>query len=109
MESRAKFAGHPIHQMMVAFPIGAFGLAVTSDLLRAGSSDRRYEHTAARAIDFGLASAALAAPFGLIDWLAIPSGTRAKRVGSWHALGNAALIGLFIGSRWLRARGDLRR
>jgi uncharacterized membrane protein len=109
MESRAKLAGHPIHQMMVAFPIGAFGMAVTSDVLRGGRSHRRYEHSAALAIDIGLVSAALAAPFGLVDWLAIPRGTRAKRVGAWHALGNTALLGLFVGSRWLRARGDLKR
>lgn len=109
MESRAKFAGHPIHQMMVAFPIGAFGMAVTSDVLRAGRSERTYEATAARAIDFGLVTSALAIPFGLVDWLAIPRGTRAKRVGLWHALGNATLLGLFVGSRWLRGRGDLRR
>jgi uncharacterized membrane protein len=109
MESPAKLAGHPIHQMMVAFPLGAFGMAVTSDLLRHGRSERTYEVTAARAIDFGLVSAALAMPFGLIDWLAIPGGTRAKRVGLWHALGNATLLGLFVGSRWLRARGDLKR
>lgn len=109
MESRAKFAGHPIHQMMVTFPIGAFGLAVTTDALRRGRHSRVHEVTATRAIDFGLVSAAVAVPFGLIDWLAIPRGTRAKRVGLWHALGNAALLGLFVGSRWLRARGDLRR
>ena len=94
--------------MMVAFPLGAFGLAVSSDALRGGRRNRLYEYTAARAIDFGLASAALAAPFGLVDWLSIPDGTRAKRVGLWHALGNVALLGLFGGSRWLRARGDRR-
>jgi uncharacterized membrane protein len=108
MESHAKFAGHPIHQMMVAFPLGAFGMAVSSDALRGGRRSRMYEYTAARAIDFGLVSAALAAPFGLVDWLSIPGGTRAKRVGLWHALGNVALLGLFGGSRWLRARRDRR-
>jgi uncharacterized membrane protein len=108
MESRAKFAGHPIHQMLVAFPIGAFGMAVSSDVLRGGRRSSMYEYTAARAIDFGLVSAALAAPFGLVDWLSIPAGTRAKRVGLWHALGNVALLGLFGGSRWLRARRDRR-
>lgn len=109
MESRAKFAGHPIHQMMVAFPIGAFGVAVTSDVLSRGRAAKSYQATAARAIDIGLVSAALAAPFGLVDWLAIPRSTRAKRVGLWHALGNAALLGLFAGSRVLRSRGDVRR
>jgi uncharacterized membrane protein len=108
MESRAKLAGHPVHQMLVAFPLGAFGMAVGSDALRAGRRRSAYEFTAARAIDFGLVSAALAAPFGLVDWLSIPSGTRAKRVGLWHALGNVALLGLFAGSRWLRARNDRR-
>jgi uncharacterized membrane protein len=109
MESHAKFAGHPIHQMLVAFPIGAFGMAVSSDVLRAGRRQPQYEYTAARAIDFGLISAAIAAPFGLVDWFAIPPGTRAKRVGLWHALGNAALLGLFASSRWLRGRRDLKR
>ncbi len=109
MESRARFAGHPIHQMMVTFPIGAFGLAVTSDVLRGGRRQRSNELIAKRAIDFGLVSAALAIPFGLVDWLAIPEGTRAKRVGLWHAVGNATLFGLFAGSRWFRAKRDLRR
>jgi uncharacterized membrane protein len=94
--------------MMVTLPIGAFGMAVSSDALSAGRRRRGYEFTAARAIDFGLISAAIAAPFGLVDWLAIPPGTRAKRVGLWHALGNAALLGLFAGSRYLRARHDRR-
>jgi uncharacterized membrane protein len=108
MESRAQFAGHPIHQMLVAFPIGAFGMAVSSDALRSGRRRRGHELVAARAIDFGLITAALAAPFGLVDWLSIPAGTRAKRVGLWHALGNVALLGLFAGSRRLRARRDPR-
>lgn len=109
MESHAKFAGHPIHQMMVAFPLGAFGMAVSSDVLRGGRRQPKFEYAAARAIDFGLITAAVAAPFGLVDWLAIPSGTRAKRIGLWHALGNTALLGLFISSRLLRARHDVKR
>jgi uncharacterized membrane protein len=109
MESRAQLLGHPVHQMLVAFPIGAFGVSVTSDALHAWRDQRKYEDAATLALDFALVSASVAAPFGLIDWLAIPSRTRAKRVGLWHALGNAALIGTFATSRWLRSRGDKRR
>lgn len=44
-----------------------------------------------------------AAVFGLIDWLAIPSGTRAKRIGLWHGAGNVVVVVLFIVSWLLRA------
>src|SRR5215207_4658484 len=44
-----------------------------------------------------------AAVFGLIDWLAIPSGTRAKAVGMWHGATNVVMVGLFIVSWLLRA------
>jgi uncharacterized membrane protein len=38
----------------------------------------------------------------LIDWFAIPQGTRAKAVGLVHGLGNVVVLLLFIGSWWLR-------
>jgi len=34
--------------------------------------------------------------FGLADWLAIPSGTRAQRIGLWHGAGNVVVVLLFI-------------
>jgi len=106
MESRTQLFGHPVHQMLVALPIGAFGLSVTSDVLHGWLRQRKFRDGATLALDFGLISAVAALPFGLIDWLAIPPGTRAKRVGLWHALGNVALLGIFGGSRWLRSHGD---
>jgi uncharacterized membrane protein len=109
MESRTQLFGHPVHQMLVTFPIGAFGVAVTSDALYAWRHERKFQNAATLALDFGLVTAAVAAPFGLVDWLAIRPGTRAKRVGLWHALGNTALLGIFGSSRWLRSRGDVRR
>jgi uncharacterized membrane protein len=51
----------------------------------------------------GIIGALAAAIFGLIDWLAIPSGTRAKAVGQWHGLGNLVIVGLFVVSWLLRA------
>ena len=44
----------------------------------------------------------IAAPFGLIDWLAIPAGTRAKRIGAWHGGGNVIVLLMYAGSWWLR-------
>jgi len=102
MESRTKLLGHPVHQIAVMFPIGALGFAVVSDTLHSVTRQRELASAAKYALNFGLIGAAIAAPFGLVDWLAIPSGTRAKRVGAWHAVGNLAVLGLFGAARWLR-------
>jgi len=102
MESRVQILGHPVHQVAVMFPIGALGFAVVSDACHAVTGSRDMEAAARHALSFGLVTAALAAPFGLIDWLAIPSGTRAKRVGAFHAVGNAVALSLFGAARYLR-------
>lgn len=104
MESRTQILGHPVHQIAVMFPIGALGLAVASDGLHALSKQRELQAVARHALNFGLVTALLTAPFGLRDWLAIPAGTRAKRVGAWHAVGNVAVLGLFTAARLLRSR-----
>lgn len=43
----------------------------------------------------GVIGGLLAACFGLIDWLAIPSGTRAKTIGLWHGASNVVVVLLF--------------
>src|SRR5258706_5363431 len=48
----------------------------------------------------GISGGLLAAPFGWIDWWAIPKGTRAKSVGLWHGTGNVFVLVLFAAS-WL--------
>jgi uncharacterized membrane protein len=106
MDSRTKLLGHAVHPMLVMFPLGAFGFAVASDALHTCLGQRRYAHAARQALDFGIATAALAAPFGTLDWLSIPRSTRPRRLGLWHGLGNVALLGLFAASRVLRARRE---
>lgn len=50
----------------------------------------------------GIVGGLIAAPFGLIDYLAIPSSTRAKYVGMLHGLGNVVVLLMFGLSWWLR-------
>jgi uncharacterized membrane protein len=50
----------------------------------------------------GIIGGLLAAVFALIDWLNIPSDTRAKAVGMWHGIGNVVVVALFALSWWLR-------
>jgi len=50
----------------------------------------------------GVLSGLFAAIFGFADWLALPSGTRAKKIGLWHAGVMDIVIILFAISWWLR-------
>ena len=47
-----------------------------------------------------------AAATGAVDFKSIPSGTRAKRVGWVHAIGNDVVLVLFALSAFLRYRAD---
>ena len=100
MESRAKLLGHPIHQMLIVFPLGLLAMAVIFDLLAIGLGNGYWSEISYWMIAAGVVTGLLAAPFGLIDWLAIPAGTRAKRIGAVHGLGNVVVVAMF-GLSWL--------
>lgn len=102
MQSRARFLGHPVHQMLVVFPLGLLGGAAAFDVLALAMDDGQLARVAYHLIVAGVITAVVAAPFGTIDWLAIPAGTRAKSVGLAHALGNGLVLAMFAASWWLR-------
>ncbi len=103
MESRAKLLGHPIHQMLVVFPLGLLSMAVVFDLLALGLGQGYWSEVAYWMIAAGVITGLLAAPFGAIDWFAIPDGTRAKRIGALHGIGNVVVVLLFAVSWWMRS------
>jgi uncharacterized membrane protein len=102
MESKAKALGHPIHQMLIPFPFGLLATAVIFDLVYLLWGNPTMVTVSYWMIFAGIIGAIIAAPFGLIDWLAIPGNTRAKTVGMIHGLGNVVVLLLFIGSCYLR-------
>jgi uncharacterized membrane protein len=105
MESRAKLAGHAIHPMLITLPLGLFGTAVVFDILGLLGNDTGFATASFYMLAAGVVGGLLAAVFGLVDWLAIPAGTRAKRVGLWHGVGNVVVVALFAVS-WLLRRGQ---
>ena len=102
MESRAKLLGHPVHQMLIVFPLGLLGTAVLFDLLALSLGIGYWSELAYWMIAAGVVTGLLAAPFGAVDWYAIPSGTRAKRIGAIHGAGNVVVLLLFAVSWFLR-------
>jgi uncharacterized membrane protein len=103
MESKTRLFGHSVHQMLIVFPLGLLATAVVFDVIYFVANASVFAVCAYWLVVAGLVGGALAAPFGLIDWLAIPKGTRAKRVGAAHGLGNVIVLTLFLISALLRS------
>jgi uncharacterized membrane protein len=78
MEKGAKLLGHHIHPMVIVFPLGLLSTAFAFDVAYAITSRAVFGLTAYWLIPAGLLGGIAAAVFGWIDWLAIPSDTRAK-------------------------------
>jgi uncharacterized membrane protein len=100
MESRMKIFGHAVHPILIVFPLGLFATAVVFDAIGWLTGDGKWLDASFRIIAAGIIGGLISAVFGLIDFQAIPRGTRAKRIGVWHGLGNVAVILLF-GVSWL--------
>ena len=106
MQARARLFGHPIHQMLIVFPLGLLATGIIFDIIRLVSGNPAWAQVAFYMIGAGIIGGLIAAPFGLIDWLGIPRGTRAKRVGALHGLGNLLVVILFAAS-WLMRRDNI--
>jgi len=102
MESRAKLFGHAIHPILVVFPLGLLATGVIFDAIYLLRGNTNFTLVAYGMIAAGIIGGIVAAPFGWIDWFAIPAGTRAKSVGLIHGLGNVLVLLIFIVSWWLR-------
>ena len=102
MQSKAKLFGHPIHPMLIPFPLGLLGMAVVFDLIDLVVGRDDLARAASPMIAAGVVTGLLAAVFGAIDWAAIPSATRAKGVATAHGLGNVVVVALFAAAWFLR-------
>lgn len=106
MESKLRIFGHPAHQAFVIIPggllIGAAGFDVAALLVDAPAA---YHLTAYHMLSAGLVTGVLAAPVGTLDWFSIPAGTRAKRIGAFHAIANTVALAAF-GISWYLRRSD---
>ncbi len=106
MESKTKFVGHPIHPMLIVFPLGLLITSVVFDIAYFISANSFFSAAAYYNIIGGIAMGLVAALFGYNDWRHIPSGTRAKVIGGYHGLGNVVIVALFLISFLIR-RGSV--
>lgn len=103
MESKVKLFGHPLHPILIVFPLGLLATSVIFDIAYLATGSARFSDVAYWMIAAGVLGGLVAAPFGVIDWLAIPAGTRAKSIGALHGAGNVVVVLLFALSWYIRS------
>jgi uncharacterized membrane protein len=100
-----KIAGHPVHPMLIVFPLGLLATAVIFDIITLSTSDGKWSNMSWYMIAAGIIGGLVAAVFGLLDWIGIPGNTRAKAIGLWHGGLNVLVVLLFAAS-WVVRRPD---
>lgn len=102
MASRASIGGHPIHPMLIPFPIALLVFSVVADFIYLWRGNPVWEnYVAFYTLLGGIIGGAAAAVPGLIDWATLTD-RDAVRVANWHARVNIITLVIFIASFYLR-------
>jgi uncharacterized membrane protein len=109
MQPRVRALGHPVHPMLVMFPVALFVTGAVFDVIAAFTDNGTFSQVSFWSITVGLIGAVLAALTGVADWTGIPAQTRAKAVGLRHGLLNGVVVVLFIISWALRVNATEHR
>jgi len=102
MASKASIGGHPIHPMLIPFPIGLLVFSFIADLIYLWKGNPIWkDYVAFYTMLGGIIGAAAAAIPGLIDWATLTD-RAAVKVANWHARVNIITLLIFIASFYLR-------
>lgn len=107
MRSKAHFKSHPLHPILVAFPIAFFIGAFVFDALSLARDNASFWQTGNYLAIAGIAGALLAAIPGAIDYFySIPPKSSAKKRGTQHAVINLVNVFLFAFAVYYRNSGN---
>jgi len=104
MATPASIKKHPVHPMLIVFPVGLWIFSLASDLIyRAGWGSAIWNEVAFYTMIGGIAGALLAAIPGLIDLFSLSG--RPKNLGIWHMTINLVVVAIFVVDASLRNIG----
>ena len=95
MFTKARIAGHPVHPMLVSFPIALYTATVVAVIVHAATGDPFWYRAAMWTNLGGIVMAVVAAVPGLVDLVFLPQYTRAKSTALRHASFNVVSLILF--------------
>jgi len=101
--STARIATHPIHPMLVSFPIVCFVGTLLTDLAYWKTAEMMWADFSAWLLFFGLVMGGLAAIAGLVDFLSNRS-IRALAPAWFHMIGNVVVLLLALFNSFVHSR-----
>lgn len=105
MASKASIGGHPVHPMIIPFPIALWVFSLVADVIYLWRGNPVWrDWIAYYALLGGIIGGAAAAVPGLIDWLSITDKAVVK-IANWHARLNIIALLIFAASFYLRTSG----
>jgi uncharacterized membrane protein len=105
-KSTAQIAGHPLHPMLIPFPIAFLVGTLVTDVVFQGTDDAFWSRASFWLLAAAITMAALAAIAGFTDFLG-ERRIRAVSASWYHMIGNVTAVVLSLINFWLRYRdGD---
>lgn len=108
MKSKASFKSHPLHPILVCFPIAFFIGTLVFDLMGWANNDQGYWQTGFHLEIAGLIGGVLAGIPGAIDYfITVPPRSSAKNRATKHAVLNLSMLIVFMLALLFRMQGNI--
>ena len=108
MASPASLGKHPVHPMIIPFPIALWIFSLVADVIYLWRGNPIWkDYISFYAMLGGILGAAVAAVPGFIDWLSITE-SQTKKLADWHARLNVIALLVFIADFYLRTASGAR-
>jgi uncharacterized membrane protein len=105
MASPASIGGHPVHPMLIPFPIALWVFSLVADVIYLWRGNPAWrDWIAFYTLLGGIIGGVLAAVPGFVDWLSLTD-PAVKRTANWHARLNVIALLIFVASFYLRTAG----
>jgi uncharacterized membrane protein len=105
VRSTVHIVGHPVHPILIVFPIAFLTAAIATDIAFLATDDPFWARASLWLVGSGFLSGIVAAVPGLVDFSTIPR-ARIHRTGWVHLVGNVAVLSMAL-PNWLLRIGDL--
>jgi nitrite reductase/ring-hydroxylating ferredoxin subunit/uncharacterized membrane protein len=108
MKSKASFKSHPLHPILICFPIAFFTGTVISDYISILFLKNELDYTASLLNIAGIIGGLFAALPGIIDFIyTVPPKSSGKKRAAKHGITNSVMLAVFIFAYFYRSNSTM--